>query len=59
MPEADDVELGNHLIKKWPTGASECVVFQKRISVSCDRHSNLTCTTTMPLMGWGFVDYFG
>ena len=35
-----------------------CVVFQKRIGVSCDRYSNLTCTTTIPLMGRGFADYF-
>ena len=27
MPEGDVVELGNHLIKKWCTGASECVGF--------------------------------
>ena len=29
MPEGDDDELGNHLIKKWCTGASECVWFSK------------------------------
>ena len=31
MPEGDGVELGNHLIKKWCTEASDCVCFQKRI----------------------------
>ena len=31
MPEGDDDELGNHLIKKWRTGASECVVFESEL----------------------------
>ena len=47
-----DDDLGNHLMTKWCT-EQVCVLFPKRIGLSCDRYSNLTCATTLPLYGKG------
>ena len=52
MPEGDD-EMGNHLMTKWCTEASACVVFENRLDLRFDDCPNLTCATTLPLYGKG------
>ena len=39
----------------WRSGVPRqvCVLFSKWIGLSCDRYSNLTCATTLPLYGKG------
>ena len=50
--EGDD-ELGNHLMTKWCTEASVCVVFENGLDLRFVDCPNLTCTTTLPLYGKG------
>ena len=52
MPERDD-EMGNHLMTKWCTEASVCVVFENELDLRFDDCPNLTCATTLPLYGKG------
>ena len=52
MPEGDD-EMGNHLMMKWYTEASVCVVFENGLDLRFDDCPNLTCATTLPLYGKG------
>ena len=52
MPEGD-VEMGNHLMTKWCTEASMCVVFKNGLDLRFDDCPNLTCATTLPLYGKG------
>ena len=52
MPEGGD-EMGNHLMTKWRTKASVCVVFKNGLDLRFDDCPNLTCATTLPLYGKG------
>ena len=52
MPEEDN-ELGNHLMTKWCTEASVCVVFENGLDLRFVDCPNLTCATTLPLYGKG------
>ena len=47
MPEGDD-EMGNHLMTKWCTEASVCVVFENGLDLRFVDCPNLTCATTLP-----------
>ena len=52
MPEGDN-EMGNHLMTKWCTEASVCVVFENGLDLRFVDCPNLTCATTLPLYGKG------
>ena len=52
MPGGDD-ELGSHLMTKWCTEASVCVVFENGLDLRFVDCPNLTCATTLPLYGKG------
>ena len=52
MPGGDD-ELGSHLMTKWCTEASVCVVFENGLDLRFDDCPNLTCASTLPLYGKG------
>ena len=52
MPEGND-EMGNHLMTKWCTEASVCVVFENGLDLRFVDCPNLTCATTLPLYGKG------
>ena len=59
MPEGDDNdEEGNHLRKKWCTGAS-VYEFSKTEGLRFVDRPNLTCATTIPPMGRCIVEYYG
>lgn len=58
MPEGDGIVLGNHLRNKLCTEARCVCVLKNGLDLICVDHPNLTCANTIPLMGWGFVDYF-
>ena len=53
MPEGDD-ELGNHLMMRWCTKVSVCVVFENGLDLRFVDCPNLTCATTLPLYGKGY-----
>ena len=46
-------EMGNHLMTKWCTEASVCVVFENGLDLRFVDCPNLTCATTLPLYGKG------
>ena len=48
-----DDGLGNHLMMKWCTEASVCVVFENGLDLRFVDCPNLTCATTLPLYGKG------
>ena len=48
-----DNEMGNHLMTKWYTEASVCVVFKNGLDLRFVDCPNLTCATTLPLYGKG------
>ena len=48
MPEGDG-EMGNHLMTKWYTEASVCVVFKSGLDLRFVDCPNLTRATTLPL----------
>ena len=52
MPGGDD-EMGSHLMTKWCTEASVCVVFENGLDLRFVDCPNLTCATTLPLYGKG------
>lgn len=58
MLAGDGVDMDDHLRKKWCTGFF-VVVLETGLDLRIVNPPNLTYATMIPLMGWGFVDYFG
>ena len=58
MPEGDD-EMGNHLMTKWCTEASVCVVFENGLVEVATVIPTLHAQPLYPYMGKGIIDYLG
>ena len=58
MPEGDD-EIGNHLMTKWCTEASVCVVFENGLVEVATVIPTLHAQPLYPYMGKGIIEYLG
>ena len=58
MPEGDN-EMGNHLMTKWCTEASVCVVFENGLVEVATVIPTLHAQPLYPYMGKGIIDYLG
>ena len=58
MPKGDD-ELGSHLMTKWCTEASVCVVFKNGLVEVATVIPTLHAQPLYPYMGKGIIDYLG
>ena len=58
MPGGDD-ELGSHLMTKWCTEASVCVVFENGLDLRFVDCPTLHAQPLYPYMGKGIIDYLG
>ena len=56
MPEGDN-EMGNHLMTKWCTEASVCVVFENGLVGVATVIPTIHARPLYPYMGKGIIEY--